>query len=462
MHKKSIFINRSPLDKFIKLSSIKVITSTRSFTKTRYFSNKPEFLALEHIQSGKPTTSSVINKILLNQNIIVNNSKLEELLKVKGIELSLPIFTIPSDKEKVNLFTELVGKSKYKGYSGVYIFIHKETNHKYVGSSNLLRRRMDYYFKGKFSLMGKFLPLLCKEGLKAFKLIIFKLDINKFKSGDSLVLEQYYLLNKEFNLNHLKVVNAGSSKGETIYIYDLKGTILYYKAKSKIELKRVLNIHTETINKYVDSNVPYLRNYLLLSYPIPTALISDVSLETLRNIMQKERQDMYKLGTRRTISVELEIKEGNLFVDSWGDTLKFSSLTLCIEYLREKGLTIKRDTLSKYIKREKVFHNFLCKYSNKALPDDFEKVGLILDEYKKISAKTSLNSLKVNRKNRPIIVKGNIFDAELGKFVHQKEFKSIIDTIRFFNSLNLKLDRKTLYIRLKDGKEYKSYTFAYQ
>jgi len=109
-----------------------------------------------------------------------------------------------------------------------------------------------------------------------------------------------------------------------------------------------------------------------------------------------------------------------------------------------------------------VFQNFLCKYSNKALPDDFEKVGLILDEYKKISAKTSLNSLKVNRKNRPIIVKGNIFDAELGKFVHQKEFKSIIDTIRFFNSLNLKLDRKTLYIRLKDGKEYKSYTFAYQ
>jgi hypothetical protein len=41
--------------------------------------------------------------------------------------------------------------------------------------------------------------------------------------------------------------------------------------------------------------------------------------------MQKERQDMYILGTRRSISVELEIKEANAFVnsDSIGQTLNF-------------------------------------------------------------------------------------------------------------------------------------------
>jgi hypothetical protein len=64
-------------------------------------------------------------------------------------------------------------------------------------------------------------------------------------------------------------------------------------------------------------------------------------------------------------------------------TLNFDSLTSCIEYLRVVGLTIKRDTLIKYIKNGKVFHNFLCKYSDKALPNKFEKVGLIMDEYKK-------------------------------------------------------------------------------
>ena len=306
--------NHFKFDKRIGLGSIANLTLTRSFSSVRSLEAKrnPESLALEHINSEKPTTSLVINQILLNQNLSVNDSKLEELLKVKGVEMDLPIYT-PENKK---LLDDLTGKSKYKGFSGVYIFIHKNTGDKYVGSSNLLRRRMDYYFKGDFPLIGKFLPLLHQEGLEAFKLIIFKLDSNKFSDQDALILEQYYLLNKEFNLNTLRVVNAGSSKGDSVYVYDLTCSTLYYHAKSKIELKRVLKIHTETSKKFVDSKIPYLNKFLLLSYPIPTALISNISAEELVNIMQKERQDMYTLGTRRSIPVELEIKEGNKFLES--------------------------------------------------------------------------------------------------------------------------------------------------
>ena len=36
-----------------------------------------------------------------------------------------------------------------------------------------------------------------------------------------------------------------------------------------------------------------------------------------------------------------------------------------------------------------MFHNFLCKYSDKALPNNFEEVGLIIDEYKKAGVKNS-------------------------------------------------------------------------
>ena len=146
---------------------------------------KSESLALEHINSGTPTTSSVINKILLNQNLSVTEAKLEELLEVKGVEIDIPI-SHPGDKQ---LLDDLTGKSKYKGFFGVYIFIHKNTGQKYVGSSNLLRRRMDYYFKGDFPLSTKFLHFLHKEGLKAFKLIIFKLDNNKYTIKDALILE---------------------------------------------------------------------------------------------------------------------------------------------------------------------------------------------------------------------------------------------------------------------------------
>lgn len=442
----NIFNNHFLFDKGIWLDFISAASLTKSFTSVRILVNNPERLALEHINSEKPTNSSIINKILLNQNLLVTDSKLKELLKVKGFEMDLPI-----SATKKKLLGELTGKSKYKGFYGVYMFIHKNTNQKYVGSSNLLRRRMDYYFKGDFPLLGKFLPLLKKEGLKAFKLIMLKLDSSKFSNKDALILEQYYLLDKEFNLNTLRVVNAGSSHGDAVYVYDLTLSTLYYHAKSKIELKRVLKIHTETSKKFVDSKIPYLKEFLLLSYPIPTALISNISVEQLVGMMQKQRLDMYALGTRRSISVELVIKVGNTFLRNWGYTLSFDSLTSCIEYLRGLGLTIKRNTLTKYIKNEKVFYNFLCKYSDKALPDNFEAIGLIIDEYKKL--KNDTDSLKVNRKNKPIIVKGKNFE---------KEFESIMDTIKYFDTLNIKLDRKTLNIRLKNGKFYKNYCFTYK
>jgi hypothetical protein len=175
---------------------------------------------------------------------------------------------------------------------------------------------LDYYFKGDYPLAGKFLPFLKKEGLKAFKLLIFKLDINKFSIKDALILEQYYLLDKTFNLNTLRVVNTGSSKGDGIYVYDLTCYTLYYHAKSRIELKRVLKIHPATSKKYVDSKIPYLNKFLLLSFPIATALNSNISVQELANIMQKERQILYVLGTRRSIPIILEIKEGNTFLDS--------------------------------------------------------------------------------------------------------------------------------------------------
>ncbi len=140
-----IFNNHFVFDIRVGSGSIVAASLIRSF---RSLANKPEYLALEHINSEKPTTSLLINKLLLNQNLSVTESKLEELLNVKGVELDFPIST-PDDKILLDV---LAGKSKYKGFSGVYVFIHKSTGHKYVGSSNLLRRRMDYFFLKEISL----------------------------------------------------------------------------------------------------------------------------------------------------------------------------------------------------------------------------------------------------------------------------------------------------------------------
>ena len=80
------------------IRSIATHSLTRSFSSSRssslirkkkepFFPIKPESLALEHIHSGKSTSSSILNKILLNQNLLVTNSKLTQLLNVKGVEL---------------------------------------------------------------------------------------------------------------------------------------------------------------------------------------------------------------------------------------------------------------------------------------------------------------------------------------------------------------------------------------
>ena len=116
MHDKicrTVFNNYFIFDKRIRLSSIAIITLTRSFSSVKPLVKNPESLALEHINSGKLITFSVINNILLNQNLSVTDSKFKKLLKVKGVELNLPVHT-PEDKK---LLDELTGISKYKGFS---------------------------------------------------------------------------------------------------------------------------------------------------------------------------------------------------------------------------------------------------------------------------------------------------------------------------------------------------------
>lgn len=80
---RSVFNNHLLSDKRIGLSTIAALPLTRHFSSIRSLVNNSEALASDHINSGKPTTLSVINKVLLNQNLVVTDSKLKELLKLK-------------------------------------------------------------------------------------------------------------------------------------------------------------------------------------------------------------------------------------------------------------------------------------------------------------------------------------------------------------------------------------------
>lgn len=61
-----------------------------------------------------------MNKILLNQNLVVTDSKLNQLLEVKGVEFDLPIST-PDNYKLLDGFT---GKSKHKGFFLWCIYVY--------------------------------------------------------------------------------------------------------------------------------------------------------------------------------------------------------------------------------------------------------------------------------------------------------------------------------------------------
>jgi hypothetical protein len=75
-----------------------------------------ESLGLEHVRSGN-ITNLVINTILNNKNVSINKDKFTELLTIQGVELNLAI-----NEDNYKIFVELVVRSFYKGFPGVYIF----------------------------------------------------------------------------------------------------------------------------------------------------------------------------------------------------------------------------------------------------------------------------------------------------------------------------------------------------
>jgi hypothetical protein len=90
--------------------------------------NSPEKLALEHIESGNPTTSEVINSLLFNPNISIRQEELNKLLEIPSVKFKLPF----SDQTYPALAT-LVGKPQSRRFSNIYIFTHIPSGMKYVG-----------------------------------------------------------------------------------------------------------------------------------------------------------------------------------------------------------------------------------------------------------------------------------------------------------------------------------------
>ena len=115
-----------------------------------------------------------------------------------------------------------------------------------MGSSNSLSRRLEQYFNPNplfYKEYGLLLPLIKKEGFSGFNLEVFVMPEELSSDYNFLFLEQYNLLDSNFNLNTQRVVNFRVNQGNTVYLYDFEGKILYYTATSLNVLKADGGIH---------------------------------------------------------------------------------------------------------------------------------------------------------------------------------------------------------------------------
>ena len=169
------------------------------------FQNSLE-VATKFMNSGEPVTADILNKILSIYNIYITDEGLNLLINTPKLKFDNLSVSLHKDPE---FLANLVAgaQNKDREVKGVYIFTHKNTGSKYVGSSIQLVTRIQRYLAGTHREYGKFIPFLKGEGLHNFSLEVIPLYSSViFKS--ELILEQYFLLDPSFNLNTSRVVNA--------------------------------------------------------------------------------------------------------------------------------------------------------------------------------------------------------------------------------------------------------------
>jgi hypothetical protein len=318
----------------------------------RFYSNSSIKSLPPRIISNNTITSDDINLLLVNQQVSITQEELDKLLGIKGVTFELPL----SD-QTYPAYYNLIGKPKTRGRrAGVYIFTHITSGNKYVGSSNSLSRRLEQYFKPNpvFNKdYGLLLPLIKKEGFIAFKLEIFVMPKELSKDYYFLFLEQYYLLNKEFNLNSQRIVNFRVKQGTSIYLYDDKSQILYYQTSSLNGMKLDLGIHHSTYTKCLKNGSLYLNYFKITNRLNSYAIKANLSLTDLTNLISEKKSLFLKRFSKIT-SKAICIKEVNT-----NKVHTFNSIALAVKFLESKGIKANRNKIASCLNTNELYLGYV-------------------------------------------------------------------------------------------------------
>lgn len=243
--------------------------------------------AIDFIKGGEPVTAAIINSILSIYNLYTTEEGLKELVNTPKITFD----SLYKDLYKDFYFSSKLGKNSSKEVAGVYIFIHKETGAKYVGSSIQLVTRLQRYLSGTYVESGKFLPFLTKEGLDKFTLEVFPIYSSLILKPE-LILEQYFLLDPAFDLNLSRVANTAGFRSKEMYMYNKDKTILIYYSNSIKDFLTTFGIGHASIVKSIEAGTYYLGKYVFSSVPILTAKDGKYTISDIKEMLAKDRENI--------------------------------------------------------------------------------------------------------------------------------------------------------------------------
>nr|QDG01231.1 GIY-YIG endonuclease [Scytalidium sp.] len=306
-------------------------------------------LATQYVNEGKPITAVEVNKVLAFSGISISQDMLNEILSRPRLNFpNLDSSTIKTDK-----FLQTIGTVRGKiQVPGVYIWTHLVTGDMYVGSSSKLARRLIGYFNNNHKDTGKLIPLIKKEGVGAFNLQVIPLT-ESYTANQELCLEQYFLLQPKFNLNTLRVVNDYSgARAIPLYMYTKDLSELIYSSNIQEDFIFKLKIHYSFLSNSLKTGGAYLDKYVFTDKPVVGAKESNMSIEDINLMLDKDRFELQKNKGRKVIIKGIE---GNK------DTIIFDSVSSCVAFLNNIAPSNK-STLRRHIESGKPYNGYLCQW----------------------------------------------------------------------------------------------------
>jgi hypothetical protein len=304
--------------------------------------------------SGQPVHAVVINDILgtsiteTDLNALLNGPRLyfRDLSNTKEV-----LNTV----KKSNFLNE-----KPHQLTGVYMFTHTPTNQRYIGSSIQLPIRLRNYFGHSVKQNGKFLPLFYSRPITEFSLDLLFLPYNPSYRSE-MVVEQYYLLDPQFNLNTVRVSNNPSgSNAKALYMYDRNYSTMYFSSTMQIDFIRELNIAHTTFTKHLNNGTEYLGKYVFSRDIVVEASDPEMSLFDLCNMLAQDR--IY--ANRNKISLGPLATPVILIHESTKSKHFYPSLGKCLEALKLEGHSANHRVLVSRLNTPKTYCGYRCIRAN--------------------------------------------------------------------------------------------------